>query len=106
MMTRRIGILMSPLKGGSQFSKFTLNRISQQNNYLSLQRGGSERCMSLHNLHEQGNPLWGTEGSTHVWCERNAPHEAQRAPAPVLFPAHQSVWGSCQSETNQLDTKF
>lgn len=74
--------------------------LAQQHNYLSLQRGCSERRMSLHDLHEQGNPLWRAEGGTHVRRESNTAHEAQRAPAPVLFPAHLPVWGSCQSETD------
>ena len=72
---------------------------------LPLQGGGSEGCMTLHNLHEQRDPPWRAEGPTGLRSECDAPDEAQCTPAPVLLPAHQSVWRSCQRRQSTLEPR-
>lgn len=70
--------------------------------YLTLQRGGCEGCVSLDDPHEQGDPGRGAERGAHVGRERDAAHEAQRAPAAVLLPAHGAVGGDCGDTGHRL----
>lgn len=64
--------------------------------YLPLQGGGRERRVSLHHGQEQGDPPRGAEGGAHARRDRDAAHEAQRAPAPVLLAAHLPLRGRCE----------
>lgn len=68
--------------------------------YLPLQCGGRERRVTLHHRQEQGDPPRGAEGGAHARRDRDAAHEAQRAPAPVLLAAHLPLRGRCGRENS------